>query len=198
MIPKKDWSLTPRAFQRLLEALGPDPETAGARYEILRMKLIKFFEWRGAERPEDNADQTLDRVSRRLDEGERVESLERYCYGVARLVLLEAARDRRREHASVPGFHPWRDEGGLDAEERQASLERCLAHLPPDDRKLICQYYEGEHRSRIEHRRELALRLGIPVSTLRLRAHRIRIRLEDCLRGRLGRPSREPSVWKAS
>src|SRR6185436_2695404 len=151
MILKKKWDLTPRAFGRLLDSLGPDPEKAGQRYELLRLKLIKFFEWRGSDRAEDRADLTLDRVSRRLDEGEQVESLERYCYGVARMVFREEMRDRGREQAWAAGFHPWREDGSVESEERQTGLEDCLAGLAPADRELICQYYEGEHRTRIEH-----------------------------------------------
>src|SRR5687767_11377140 len=191
MILKKEWGLTQRAFDRLLESLGPDRERAGERYEQIRLKLIRFFEWRGAAWPEDEADHTLDRVSRRLEEGEQVESLERYCYGVARMIFLEEARNRTREQAWLLGFCVWRDEGKSEAEERQADLEHCLAGLPAEDRELICEYYQGEHRMRIDHRRALAGRLGIPVSTLRLRAHRIRARLEDCLNRRLQQPSRE-------
>ena len=57
------------AFQRLLARLDADPARAGERYEDLRRTLVRFFEWRGAPFPDDHADETFDRVARRLDEG---------------------------------------------------------------------------------------------------------------------------------
>ena len=44
---KKDWVMTASAFNRMLEQLDPDPEHAGERYEFIRQKLMKFFQWRG-------------------------------------------------------------------------------------------------------------------------------------------------------
>src|SRR5262249_34915539 len=70
---RKEWELTPEAFSKLLAELTPDPEVAGEKYEDLRGQLIKFFEWRGLLFPDQHADETLNRVARKIDEGERVE-----------------------------------------------------------------------------------------------------------------------------
>ena len=40
---KKDWIVTPAAFEGLLQQLDPDRERAGERYEQIRQKLTKFF-----------------------------------------------------------------------------------------------------------------------------------------------------------
>src|SRR4026209_1657872 len=80
--------LTAEAFASLLNLLGTDRERAGARYEDLRRTLIRFFEWRGAPFPEEHADETFDRVARRLDEGVDVKNVGAYCYTVAKLGLL--------------------------------------------------------------------------------------------------------------
>jgi DNA-directed RNA polymerase specialized sigma24 family protein len=184
MLTRNEWQVTPRAFERLLALLGPDREHAGERYEQLRRKLIKFFEWRGASWPEDRTDEVFDRAMRRIDEGERVESLERYCLGVARLVLLEAARESSRRRAladDLAGPEPSL-ELPADAEPEASCLDECLALLPPPDREVICEYYRGEKGARIERRKALAQGLGIRMTVLRLRVHRIRVRLESCLR----------------
>ena len=57
MIPHEKWALSQRGFDRLLDRLGPDRERAGERYEALRFKLIKFFEWRGSPFPEGDTDE---------------------------------------------------------------------------------------------------------------------------------------------
>ena len=42
-------------------------------------------------------------------------------------------------------------------------------------------YYQEERRAKIELRQELADSLQIPLNALRIRAHRIRARLEQCI-----------------
>jgi len=46
---------------------------------------------------------------------------------------------------------------------------------------LILRYYQGEQRAKIENRRALAERLGLTINALRIRASRIRSRLEACV-----------------
>jgi hypothetical protein len=43
------------------------------------------------------------------------------------------------------------------------------------------QYYQDEKRDKIDHRKGLAERLGIPLNALRSRAQRMRDRLEKCV-----------------
>src|SRR5579863_10153854 len=51
----------------------------------------------------------------------------------------------------------------------------------PESSQLIMKYYQGDKQARIEARRDLATRLGIPLNALRIRAHRIRVHLEGCV-----------------
>src|SRR5687767_8236083 len=94
------WSLNAQAFQRLLDHLHPNGDEASRAYEKLRHKLIDFFDWRGASSPEVEADETLDRVARRLEEGAVVDRVEPYALGVARYVLQEAYKRGAREKAA--------------------------------------------------------------------------------------------------
>jgi DNA-directed RNA polymerase specialized sigma24 family protein len=57
----------------------------------------------------------------------------------------------------------------------------CLNGLPDEQRSLILSYYEGERSGKIENRQELAAELKIPLNALRIRAHRIRRTIEDCI-----------------
>src|SRR3954469_15249507 len=84
--------LTAKAFTRLLDRLGEGREQAGEQYEHLRRAFIRFFEWRGAPFPEEHADETFNRIARKLDEGVEIKSVGGYCYEVARLVCLEALK----------------------------------------------------------------------------------------------------------
>src|SRR5262245_65972612 len=86
-----DNSLTPASFDSLLAQLGPDRESAARAYLELRRALFIFFATRGAASPDEMADETINRVARRLSEGERIttENPSNYFYGVARNVWRE-------------------------------------------------------------------------------------------------------------
>jgi DNA-directed RNA polymerase specialized sigma24 family protein len=71
--------------------------------------------------------------------------------------------------------------------ERRTCLERCLGHLTAEDREAITEYYQFEKGKKIEHRKELAIRFGISPNALRIKAHRKRVNLEECVRECLGR-----------
>jgi DNA-directed RNA polymerase specialized sigma24 family protein len=181
---KKQWILTQQAFDRLLASLDADREQAGQKYERIRLKLVKFFEWRGIALPDGEVDETINRVARRIEEGQEIHNLNAYFYGVARMVFAESLKARAREQdvfgLSLAVVEPPADDPG--ALERHECLDRCLQHLSEESRKLIIEYYQDEKSRKIEHRKELALRLGIPLNALRIRAYRIRASLEACLR----------------
>jgi DNA-directed RNA polymerase specialized sigma24 family protein len=176
--------LSQQTFAKLLSALDPDRARAGARYEDLRRTLVRFFEWRGAPFPEDHADDTFDRVARRLDEGLDINNISGYCYNVARLILLETRKRsdaRRMPVDAVTLTAPERDADADDRERRLACLDRCLRALPGDGRDMILEYYRLERRERIDARRAMAERLGIKVEALANRALRLRDKLADCV-----------------
>jgi DNA-directed RNA polymerase specialized sigma24 family protein len=176
------WSLTQEALERLLQLLGPDAEAAGREYQSLRTRLVDYFDWNGAQRPEVAADETLDRVARKLEQGESIERIGAYVYGVARLILLEHLRQQLSEQrATADAARELAFHSDATEEARIDCLTRCLEQLPEDGRALIIAYYEGPGRSHLDGRRLLARRLGIPYATLKTRAHRLRLRLEACL-----------------
>lgn len=179
--------LTGSAFDGLLGSLDANRERAAERYEDLRRVLLRFFEWRGAPFPEERADETLDRVARRLAEGVAVDNVGGYAYNVAKLVLLEARKgpDSRRADTGVADRAA--DASLLaEADEQESRLEcldRCLSALPADGRTLIVDYYRDDERGRIAARRDLARRLGINGEALANRAQRLRDKLQACVLG---------------
>jgi DNA-directed RNA polymerase specialized sigma24 family protein len=179
------WQLSPAAFARLLAALDPDPDAAGGRYEELRRALQRFFEWRGAWDPDQSVDVTLDRVARRIEAGEDVQSVTAYARGVARLVLREDQKRARRRGVPIEEGHARTsfEPELLRADDADLCLERCLSELEPGSRELLVRYYEEGGTSRIDSRRALAHELGIPASAVRSRIQRLRDRLEECVRG---------------
>ena len=60
-------------------------------------------------------------------------------------------------------------------------FQHCLQSLTTENRALIVEYYEGEQRTRIERRKQMAQRLGQTQDALRHHTKRIRERLEQCV-----------------
>ena len=64
----REWKLSKDLFDALLVWLDPDRELAACKYEEIRSRLIRIFKSRGSPVAEDLADETFDRVARKLDE----------------------------------------------------------------------------------------------------------------------------------
>jgi DNA-directed RNA polymerase specialized sigma24 family protein len=176
---KKEWVVTQLAFDSLLGWLDGDREQAGQKYEKIRLRLIKIFKCRGCAEAEDLADEAINRVVSKMDEiGTTYQGDPAlYFYGVAQKVHLEYLR---RSHP-----RPMPQQGWVEtAEHREAEyecLDRCMAKLPFENRYLVLGYYQEEKHSKIENRKRLADELGIAVNALRIRAHRIRLSLQNCV-----------------
>jgi len=180
------WTLTAVAFDQLLAAFDPDREQAGARYQAIHTKLVKFFEWQGSGTPQEHADETINRLARRLAAGEVIENLQAYAYGVAKLLLREAMKATIREEAAhrelpEPVQAAAQQYGGEEENSQGQCFDECLAALPDDDRELIMTYYVGEGGEKIAGRHKLAARLGSDLNGVRVRAHRIRTKLAACV-----------------
>lgn len=184
--------LTTQALDKLLDHFSANREEAGRQYELMRVKLVRYFEWRSCTSAEDLADETLNRIARRIDEGESIFNLPAYCLTVARLVFMESLRER--QHTSVPldDIPEMSAEQPFEAEEKEARLrclDHCLNKLPVESQNLILKYHHDQRRAKIDRRRQLAEGLGIPLNALRIRAHRIRTGLEKCVRDCLAEPA---------
>jgi DNA-directed RNA polymerase specialized sigma24 family protein len=182
-VSKSEWALTEEAFAKFLAELDPDPQRAGEKYESLRLMLVKFFDWRGAHFPEECADETFNRIARKIDSGEIIRDLTSYCHGIARLVFLETLKQPDQKKVSLDELTMLASPG-VEAEEknvRQRCFEECLGELPAESRQLILEYYKDEKRGKIDNRLALAERLDIPLNALRSRAQRVRNKLEQCV-----------------
>jgi RNA polymerase sigma factor (sigma-70 family) len=172
--------LTQETFDALLAWLDPDRNEAGQKYEDIRTRLIKIFHCRGCYEAEDLADETINRVTKKLREIESTYIGDRrlYFYGVANRVHLEYLR---KPSAALPPPPVKAPEEVEETEREYACLEHCLQKLTPENRELVLQYYQDEKRAKIDHRKKLAEKLGIALNALRIRAHRIRLTLEQCV-----------------
>ncbi len=190
---KKGWDITREAFDRLLGELHPNSELAGEQYERIRQKLVKMFQWRGCALAEDCADETFNRVMQKIDEGTRLWTDDPYSYfhGVALNVLREYWRQKSPQRfdeitppqsLSADPEELMLDEiEHLEKERLLECLNRCLQKITPESLHLITRYHQGEEAPDKVRRKELARALGIPLNALRIRAYRIRVKIEECV-----------------
>ena len=188
---RKAWNLTPEALDSLLCSLNHNRDRAAEKYEDIRRRLIKYFECRRCQFPEDQADETINRVARKISDGCEIWTSDpaSYFYGVARYVLKEYWSSPDRDFlpldslttvAHTAGQPPSIDslQSERSMESRLQALDHCIQELSPEDRDALLQYYQGEKGDKVRNRKNLARQLAIPVNALRIKVHRIRKRLE--------------------
>jgi DNA-directed RNA polymerase specialized sigma24 family protein len=195
----KGRSIDHKAFRKFLDWLDLGTDSNGEKYLEIRRRLVRYFDWKNCTSPDELADETLNRVARRLSEEGEIKGVTpaHYCYLVARFVFLEYQRRPDRSYVSMevlpvlPAVLPTAPgSSGLDAaelqEKRMMCLDRCLQTLQSGQRELIMEYYRGDRGARIEHRSSLAARLGVTANALSIRACRIRTMLERCVKACCG------------
>ena len=175
-LPKRSVSLLQDDFDHLLAWLDEDRERAGEEYEKLRRRLTTIFAARGCRTPEDLADETIDRVSR------RVASIQETYQGNKSLYFLGVANNVHHEYLKRPRLAPPPSPiGGEDQEQTYECLDTCLGSLTERSQQLIRQYYAADKHQKIRMRKQLADQLGISSNALRARALRIRETLQVCI-----------------
>lgn len=186
---KKDWVLSQKDFDKLLKWLSPDREQAGAEYERIRRGLIKIFYHRGLEEPESLADETINRVTSKIEElGNKDISIpEKYFYGVAKMICLEKTSRKKvfQMRRIISGFFPvfptfYNIEKSFQ-EKIHDCLDECLEKLPQSKRELILRYFGVKKEERFAERILISETLDMTMFALRVEISRIRKRIEICL-----------------
>lgn len=195
-LQRRHATLTREAFDKLLETLDADRQTAAEKYERIRRRLVNFFEYRGCSSPEDYADITINCAAQKISKGTAISASDPLSFflGIARNFLKEYWEQAPKRAASLDCLadveHPrveaietmQREEERSRSEAELECLEECLKKTERQNRELIVGYYIGEKGQKIRNRKRLAAELDIGPTALRLRAFRLRTKLEDCVK----------------
>jgi hypothetical protein len=183
---RKRWEPSQEDFDKLLSSLHPDREQAGIEYQALRLRLTTYFEQRNCAEADWLADVVINRVIKRLAEGETIHELIRYSYGVAKWVLVEHKKKTLRYGGSLEDLPPIPVEPVdlTKAEFSSAQLNYCLQQLPENDRVLLLQYLCQDEMKNKQARKKLADSLAVSPLALRLRVYRLKARVAECLTSR--------------
>lgn len=178
---KKQSELMPENFNDLLNWFSADREIAGEKYEEIRNGLIRFFYFKGCAEAEELADETINRVAKKLqvlDLSNNVKPINLF-YGFASKIYLEYFnRIKKSEIEFNPDLHslPPSSENT-----RQKCLEHCLTKLPDNGGDLIVEYFTFEKAKKTEHRRQLAEKLQMEMGAFHTKIHRLKTILRQCI-----------------
>ncbi|MDH3528901.1 MAG: hypothetical protein OEQ28_05005 [Acidobacteriota bacterium] len=172
----------PNNFQKLLVWLSDSVEESGEAYEALRQRLIRIFYARGCQTAEELADETIDRVTAKIES--LIDTYEGdprlYFYGVAKNVFREHLR--KPVHNELPvNLSPNSNHSTEKAEYQDLCLTKCLKKLPEMESEFILDYYKGEKSQKIENRQKLMEKLDLTPQALRVKAFRVRAKLQKCV-----------------
>ena len=193
---RQRYELPPESFDELLAWLNPDRRLAADLYLELRHSLVKIFAWNRCSDPDGMADETIDRVARQV--GRLRETYEGnpnlFFYGVANNLIREYQKKIKThvpiEDIELPDESVSEDEAAISLE-REECLQKCLQELSSEKREQVLAYYSKEKHAKIDHRAEMARKLGISIENLRVRMCRIRVALEDCIENCIERLSHD-------
>lgn len=180
-------ALTKKAFHNFLLLLHGDPSYAAHEYENIRRKLTSYFRWNRCRDAELLADETIDRVIRRVQEV-TINNVRAYINGIARNVFRESRRRKATFDITIDStsLNESSQEEEDQIESRIDCLKQCLHHLTPMERQLILDYSAPE--SGTEKRKQLADSLGVTPENLRVQVFRARRKLRElvaqCLKRR--------------
>jgi RNA polymerase sigma factor (sigma-70 family) len=196
----RDSAIPTESFDEILDWLNPDRETAADMLVQLRHDLEKIFQWRGCSDPQGLTDEVFDRVAKKVHQvrPDYQGDPRLYFRAVANNVVREDIK-KRTTHVSLDDVDPQKypvqqPESETDEEtaaDRDECLQSCLQQLSTDKQELIRAYYAKEKQAKIESRSELAREAGMKVETLRVKVHRLRRSLEQCIERCLERKAQQ-------
>lgn len=177
-------AIPPESFEEILAWLDPDREVAATKYVQLRHDLAKIFIWRQCSDPEGLTDEVFDRVAKKVHDVRPTYEGDprRYFHAVANNLVKENFK-KIKTHVSFDDVDLEQQITEVEEEpaDRQECLQSCLQKLSTEKRELIIAYYAKEKQAKIDYRSELAERFETSIETLRVRVHRIRESLEECI-----------------
>ena len=173
------------ALIEFLRRLRPDSPSTEQAYQTTRLKLEFFFRWKRCHDPQDLADETIRRLVAKLkDQSINVNAIDSpsgYLYTFAKNVYREYVRQSIKDQKLAKGLlAEWPQFVG----EQEDCRVECLKELAPQDAELMIAYYADP-----EERDKLLDAGHFNLSSLRVRIHRIKMKLKACYKECLKKPN---------
>jgi DNA-directed RNA polymerase specialized sigma24 family protein len=184
---KRERDPTPEELEKLIHWLA----TADRDYVAMHTRLTRVFIGRNCIAAEDLSDEVLNRVAVRIDElKEKYPDPIKCLLGFVGNVEKEYKRDPTWDRPKRPDLDPPLDMPAPDPrkqaedefikELKDNCLAKCLEQLSQTERDLFCRYFQDDQLAK-HTRKKLAEDLVLTANALRIRAHRLRTALRECL-----------------
>ena len=174
---KKERDPTREELEKLLAWFDSDRENAAVKFQSINARLIRVFASRGCVDADSLGDEVMNRVAVRIDTViVKYPDPAHCCLAFIDNVYREWYRDQCRKANAKPPPGPRPVE---ELEKEDECLKQCLQTVSKPDRNLFERYFQSEKR--IETRKKLASELALTMNALRIRAHKIRKTLRQCL-----------------
>ncbi len=177
-----------QGLRTLLDRLDSDLHCAAGKYYRLVGILTIFIENRATSDIDSDelARKVLDIVAAKLAQGEDIQNVQAYSFGVARNLVNTQRRKSISDlldHSFVSGIRADRQANfeAIAKEVEEDCRRKCLELLPAERRDLIVRYYQTGLQSK-QYREELARELSMGVGALSNRISRIKSKLNECYR----------------
>lgn len=173
-----DGELPPDPYEALFEWLGPTRAEGEKKYREIENRLNRILLKKGCTDPENCVAETIDRVALKATELKKTYEGNPLWFfiSVARNVHWEHLKEREVPFETVP-------DAVIQPEVNLARecLRECLTLLAVDQRHLVLDYHVNMKKAKIDLHRRMAEELGLTTNALRLRVHRLRMGLEECV-----------------
>lgn len=174
---KKERDPTREELEKLLAWFDSDREKAAVKFQSINARLIRVFAARGCVDADSLGDEVMNRVAVRIDTViVKYPAPVHCCLAFIDNLYHEWYRDQCRKANAKPPPSPRPAE---ELEKEDECLKQCLETVIKPDRDLFERYFQSQKR--IETRKKLALELALTMNALRIRAHKIRKTLRQCL-----------------
>lgn len=189
MLPMNKLEITQNSFNKLLNWLDDDKEAAALKYQSIHQRLVRIFRARKVFPAEELADRTMDIVIQKIDYLVKEYKGEpgNYFYSVAHNIMLEQIRKPKSEelHEKMLCYDPRivNEDKYLDC------LQECMQDLPPEQKKLLINYFKYKNEKKAEHHKKMLQELGLEPSTLRTKVYRLKMVVEKCVKKCVGKKS---------
>lgn len=180
-----------RNFENLLNWLSEDLDQSAREYEKFHRTLVVIFINRGCVDAENLADETIDRVARKIDEiktdytGEKLH----FFLGVARQVAREYHRSKEArtnieeiDENKITARVELEENFNENTEIEIKCLRKCLGNLSAEKRALVLAYYNTPKGKKKEYHRNLQKKYSLSSNNLKNQAHRLKKKLFECVR----------------
>lgn len=174
-------SLTSESLKKLLNAFSADEAEAARIYSDLCDSLTRFFQLKGIANADKAADETVDRMADKIEQGEEIKNLRKFAFGVARFVYLENLRREKAAKRAASEFYTKNSSIKFEESDQIEIFRNCFKKLYDHERALLLSYFEDLPPDELfKKRQKMARSEGIEINALRNRISRLRNRLEEC------------------